>query len=572
MVLFVCIAVGWWFLSPSQYEALGKSIIATLAFASNVWFWLGAGDYFSPDVDFEPLLHTWSLAVEEQFYLFFPLLLWAIASLKRRLWLVIVWIVVAVSFGLSIWMTQAAPIANFYLVPSRAWELGAGSLLALGAFPLSRHRMVHEVAGWAGLILIVASILLISAQTPFPGLTALPSVLGASLIIYAGTGHSVLTSRLLSWWPFVWVGLISYSLYLWHWPILVAARNLNNNADLSIMAAIICIALAVGLAWLSWRYVERPFRATAGPNSMSGLRIFGFSAAGIVILGFFSAFIVMKNGIIGQFPQARIGIYEGAITRAPMDENCINVESPCVIGAPDLEPIVAIWGDSHSAALLPGYDDWLKANNMSAIAYAKSACPPLLDVQRVDRGPDHDCDGHNATVLASVLETPSIGTVIFFARWALATEGSRAENERGGQAILALSGETSNDISDNAQLVELGLSRLVEALRARDLNVIIISGTPEIGVNVPDTVLWQSSDALGPTRIEINQRNERADQIIDDIAEKYGVRVLSPRDFLCSETCLIQIGGVPLYRDDDHFSAFGARWLVNELMNDITLR
>jgi peptidoglycan/LPS O-acetylase OafA/YrhL len=575
VVLAVCLAVGWWLLSPYRYEALGKSIIATLVFASNIWFWFSAGDYFGPNVEIEPLLHTWSLAVEEQFYLFFPLLLLAISSLKRTNWIVIVWAIVALSFGLSIWMTQAAPTTNFYLIPSRVWELGAGSLLALGAFATSRHQIVHEIAGWTGILLIGASIFLITAQTPFPGLAALPPVLGATLVIYSGTDHTVSAKRFLSWRPFVWIGLISYSLYLWHWPILVAARNLNHSAELPMPTAIICILLAIGLAWLSWRYVERPFRTTTGPSSISRPWIFSMSAVGIVALGLFSSFVILKNGIIRQVPQDSLAVYRRAIERDPLDIGCMNAPTPCLIGAPSVAPSVFIWGDSHASATLPGFDDWLRTVGASALTFTKSACPPLLDVWRVDVGPNHNCDGHNADALATITETPTIDTVILFARWSLATEGTRAEREPGNPAILALSGETSTDVSGNAELVYLGLNRAVEALRLREINVIIIRGTPEIGTNVPNMVLGQDNESQNtvlPTRTDVDQRNERADQIIDEIAERRDVLVLSPRDLLCAETCLIQIEGKPLYRDDDHLSAFGARWLIPNLMHNVDLR
>jgi len=264
-VLAACLVAGLWVLPPNLYEALGKSVIATLGFSSNFWFWQSAGDYFSPSVELEPLLHTWSLAVEEQFYLFFPLLLWAMAGRGRRVWIIVVWAIVLGSFCLSLWMTQAHPTANFYLVPTRAWELGAGALLALGAFGRARHRAIAEGAGWIGLALIGGGILLIDAHTPFPGLAALSVVLGATLIVFANSGAPVSVGRLLAWPPFVWVGLISYSLYLWHWPILVAVRSVTRDLDLPPSTAALCVLLSIGMGWLSWRFVERPFRAR-GPT------------------------------------------------------------------------------------------------------------------------------------------------------------------------------------------------------------------------------------------------------------------------------------------------------------------
>lgn len=579
VVMAACLVAGWWLLSPQRYEGLGKSIIATLTFSSNIWFWQSAGDYFGSNVEFEPLLHTWSLAVEEQFYLFFPLLLWAIAGLERRYWIAIIWVLVAASFALSLWMTQAAPTANFYLVPTRAWELGAGSLLALGAFPTARHRGVHEAAGWAGLVLIAGSIFLISAQTPFPGLAALPSVLGATLVIFAGTGHAVFSARLLSWRPFVWVGLISYSLYLWHWPILVAARRLHFSTELPLLTAGFCVLLSLFMGWLSWRYIERPFRATRGPKSMSAVRIFSLSGAGIAVLGMLSGFVVLNSGVIGQFSQTSLEAYHRAVERDPLDKACMNTSvggakgvEPCVIGAPAVTPRLVVWGDSHGGAALPGFDIWLRDKGMSALAYTKSACPPLLGVWRVDMGPNHDCDGHNAAVLADIAQAQGIETVILVARWSLATEGARAQHEAGETAILAVSGGTAVDPAGNADLVKQGLNDLIGALRAQDIDVFIVRGTPEIGVDVPDIMLSQGdevSDKFRPSRQAVDHRNMRADRIIDSIAEQQRAAVLSPKALLCSDKCIIQSGGEALYRDDDHLSAFGARWLVPKLMQQV---
>lgn len=573
VVIAACLVAGWFIFSPHRFDNLGKSVIATLAFVSNVWFWLEAGDYFSPAVELELLLHTWSLAVEEQFYVFFPLLLWAMVSLGRAFRIRIVWVIVILSFCLSVWLTQAAPIANFYLVPTRAWELGAGCLIALGAFPMTKNQAIREAAGWIGLALIVISIVTITGDTPFPGLAALPAVVGTTLFIYAGTEQKTSAGLLMSFRPFVWVGLISYSLYLWHWPILVIARDITASVSLTIPVAFLCILLSVCMAWLSWYFVEKPFRRTSGKRTFSGRQIFILSASGAAALGICGATIAVRDGWVGQFSDTQMAIYQSAVERDPLELRCAKraLEDTCQIGRQDIEPSVAIWGDSHAGALLPAFDEWLHSQQKSGLGFTKGACPALLGAVRTDQPPGHNCDLRNASVLKRVISTTSLDTVILFSRWALAAEGTRAENEYGALALLAERNDTSApDISKNAQLVETGLEHLISHLRKKQLNVIIILGTPEIGYHVPDVVLSRSEqnthDIFRPQLEDVEERQARADGIIREVAKRHGAHVLSPRAVMCAERCSIEVGGYPLYRDNNHLSAFGSRWLVSQLM------
>lgn len=247
-VIAVTLIIGCFILTPMQFDGLGKSVATTLLFVSNLWFWYSAGDYFGPGVELEPLLHTWSLAVEEQFYFLYPLLLWALSGFSRKTLVLAVGSLSLLSLALSIYATPSHPTFSFYLLPTRIWELGAGALLALGVFPTSRQRWVSELAGVLGLGLIVGAILLVDDQTPFPGLSAVAPVAGAVLLIIAGFGPGSTASRLLSLSPLVGIGLISYSLYLWHWPIIVAARVMTGNSELSLATAAICIGLSIALA------------------------------------------------------------------------------------------------------------------------------------------------------------------------------------------------------------------------------------------------------------------------------------------------------------------------------------
>ncbi|MCA1338169.1 acyltransferase family protein [Pseudooceanicola marinus] len=578
-ILIACLIGGYFLFTPERFDALGKSIVATLVFSSNIWFWQGAGDYFGTNVELEPLLHTWSLAVEEQFYLVFPLLLLALSRLQRSLWIVIVTLISLLSFGLSLWLTQAAPTANFYLVPSRAWELGAGALLGLGAFRLPRSQVFAEIAALTGVVLIAASIVLITSETPFPGLAALPPVAGASLVIYAGLNRTTVVSRGLSLRPMVWIGLISYSLYLWHWPILIVARTVSlQGTELPILTALFCVMLSVLMAWISWRYIERPFRKTSGRGALSQAHIFSLSGLGMVVLGLCGVVIAKNDGNLSQFPPDRLAIYNESIQRDGLDIKCLNhaTDEPCFIGAPQAQatPSVLILGDSHAAAMMPSFHLWLEENAAGGVVYTRQGCPPLLEVYRTNIEASRSCRDYPEAALEAIAQTPSIRTAILYARWAIYTEGTRSDHEEGSSFTLAEYEQPVRGMADNARLVALGLEKLVQELQARGIDVVLLKGTPEVGFGVPGLFLRYGSEIpepMRPSAEEVALRNARADQILETTAQTYETQLISPREVLCETHCKIILDGRPLYRDDDHLSRTGADYVGSRVLSRIVL-
>ncbi|SDZ94190.1 acyltransferase family protein [Microbulbifer marinus] len=585
-VLIVSLAVGWFVLPPEPLKELAQSVLATLLFVSNIWFWRSTEDYFGSDADWQPLLHTWSLSVEEQFYLGFPLLLCLLASRGRSLTLLAVAGISALSLGLSIWATKAQPFANYFLTPTRVWELGLGALIALAGVARVRRVWLLELAAGAGLAMILAAVFLYDASTPFPGMAALLPCIGAAALIWVGGQRQTAAGRLLSWRPFVAVGLISYSLYLWHWPVLVLFRLLHGGAELPLALALQAVALSLVLAWLSWGFVEAPFRR---PTPQ------GFSRRGLVrTLGAVATLVVsvalvinVNKGMPSRLPESLFATYQNAIKRTPEQRRCMGLspaEGLCEFGvaAEDGASVdYLLWGDSHAGAFLPGFERWLQDRKRRGVAAVKSACAPLLGVVRMEMGASHGCDTFNAQVMEMLEQRDDLNTVILVARWALVVEGTRSPGESGPPAVMApASGQSARQIaaagdpaSHNFELVASGLADTVARIRATGREVVIVEGLPEIPFSVPMAIV--SAEFVGaqlqaaPTREDVEARNRRANAIFDALAEEFQVQRQSLVPELCRPRCQIQASGMPLYRDDDHLSAFGSERLVPDLLDRI---
>ena len=257
-VVFFCSIVAAIIMLPEDFDDFGQSIVAATLFVANIFF-LTESDYFGAAADTKPLLHTWSLSVEEQFYLIFPLVLLFIYKYLHGRWRLVLLPAALLSLILSISGVHFFPSATFYLIPTRAWELLLGSFFALGLFPQMQSKQARNVTSLIGLALILWAIFFFSRLTPFPGWHALLPCVGAALIIYSGENGASIIGRLLSNRIIVFVGLISYSLYLWHWPIMVFEKQIFYETHSMYNAAAV-VLLSIILAALSWRYVERPFR------------------------------------------------------------------------------------------------------------------------------------------------------------------------------------------------------------------------------------------------------------------------------------------------------------------------
>lgn len=573
IVLLSCFTIGWLVLLPKEFADLSKSTLSVIFFASNLYFLWSAGDYFADSATLNPLLHTWSLAVEEQFYLFFPLLL---SFLHERLRNYAIVALCVGSFLFSVAITTSHPTANFYLLPTRIWELGIGAMLAVQVVRPSNWRMANHAASLIGILVILLSVCLINETMPFPGLTALLPCLGAGLIIWSGQNDATIGGRFLGNKVLVFFGLISYSLYLWHWPILVAARLITDAVQLEPIVRGSCVCLSIALAFFCWRYVERPFR-----NAKTGFwaprrRIFSGAALSALLIVSLAGVVYGMDGFSSRLPKKAEAMLKNATSRSPLEVRCMSREigdPPCNLGEANGAPRFVIWGDSHAGALLAGFDQVLKENRLSAVAFTKSACLPVPGLWRVDQGPDHRCDANNADALRQIEQNYRSATVVLISRWALVTQEGRSDGEFGPAAVLARTGEAPRTGQAGVSLVREALDDVIARLTNKGVRVVILGGIPEQGRDVAKTFARYSLLGKQPkqlTRGWVSEqayqfRNQKITQVFEELESKYGIHVIDTAAMMCTDFCRVKIADDLLYRDDDHLSEAGALWLARQL-------
>jgi len=569
-ILFVCLPFAWWFMPPVALTAFSKSLFASSLFSGNFYFWRLEGGYFADDSGQIPLLHLWSLAVEEQFYLLFPSCVYLIFRFAR--WALRPAIIVALLASLVLCAVAGhiAPAANFFLIPMRAWELLAGAALSL--WPSRRDAFAargraNDLVALIGAALVVAPIFLLDDTSGFPWPWALPPVVGTVLLLAFATPRTAV-GWLLASKPFVAVGLISYSAYLWHQPVLAFARLIALNTP-GTLALIGLLSLSLALAALSWRFVERPFRRRSFLTQRS---ILASTTAAALMMATIGAIGWIGGGFPGRLPPSVAAFAEARQAGLGRLEACNDDPAkhpPCQAGKSG--PVtVALFGDSHAEALLPALDTLMNAAGRRAVLLARPDCPPADNVG-VMPNRDAGCVRFTHTAMKTLINTPGIATVVLAARWPLALEGSYFDNGEGG--VESGPRITTPSEAQRQQLAN-GYRETVGRLLAAGKRVILVYPVPEAGWSIPDYLVKQNRLGLpiaGPTTsyARYKQRQAREVALLDSLGQHADLIRLYPDRALCgivrAGRCETVIGGTSLYIDDDHLSAEGARMALSSL-------
>lgn len=580
LVLAACFAFGWFVLAADEYKQLGKHIAGGAGFVSNFLLWNESG-YFDKAAESKPLLHLWSLGIEEQFYIVWPLLLW-VAWKKRLNLLTLIFVVAFISFALNVTNVRSDTPAAFYSPQTRFWELLAGSALAyitlrqrpqhhilsrfqfwldalLGKIiyaqaPEADGKTLRNMLSAIGTALIAVGILVITKSEYFPGWWAVLPTLGAMLIISAGAqawiNQVLLSNRLL-----VWIGLISFPLYLWHWPLLSFARIVEGGTP-SHKASAIIILFSIVLAWLTYWLIEKPVRfGNYSKAKAAALLVL------MTIVGYIGYNSYVRNGLVFRFPVEVRGLLTPVdfkftdyvrFNECHLHTNVATTKHPASCFEPH-KPSLAIWGDSHAGALYPGFKKLQTATGLGIIQLTQSGCPPVLNIANTTLRAN--CSEINTNVISSLAQAqPTV--LVLHAHWGLNAVyfGSQEKLESSLKETLRLIKQKM----PNTKIVVIGP---VPFWKETPQQTIYLSW-----MNTPDKT--KAPKIMQPASLE----NEM-DDFLEKISMASNAKYVSVNRSLCDKNgCVSRTGERAtdlIAVDNAHFSKAGAEFFVEKIKQEL---
>lgn len=568
-VLFCCSLAAFVLFYPDELLRFGKSLFTTTLFISNFYFWHSAlpRGYFDNTVPPPPLLHMWSLAVEEQFYLLFPLTLYLLFRWARGKVNILLFLFCASSFALNLWTTQHKPIVAFYWLFPRSWELLVGALLALKALPLIRSRLLREIVALLGILLIVVSITIPMNRALFPGYFVLLPCVGAGLVIYAGEAGLSLVAKALSLRPVVFIGVISYSLYLWHWPAIVFSQHvpfsLSGNAEIAFV-----LPFSVLAAFLSFEYIERPFRGSTSP--VSRRQIFAFGLAASLLTAAFGLAATRSHGLPQRYDARtrqliaanvdRMSDYDGSCSNWRTEVRSIADIKFCNLGDQSPHKIM-FWGDSHVEQLYPAIQHLYSHGDLQdqgVVLAIESGCFPDQTIN--NRSDGYHCDDFARFAITRAQSQDVDVVFLGFSTWL---------TRRDYMACVSINGKCVTVLSRDALERRLlsDLADEIRTLKRSGKKVMVCLPFPIFSEPIPQVEINNAALArfgLSATPKDITSPAFREE--IRAAAVSAGAEIFDPRETLCPDDhCITEIDGISIYKDESHLVKSRANMMESSL-------
>ncbi|HET6926687.1 MAG TPA: acyltransferase family protein [Hyphomicrobiaceae bacterium] len=555
---------------PSDMASFGRSLTSSALFYSNHFFYTQSG-YFGGPADLKPLLHTWSLSIEEQFYLVWPILF--LLLVRWRAVAPFLWPAAAISLAACALMTSWDKEAAFFLAPFRAWELLLGAGLALLPKPAVVSPLLAQLASSTGLAMVVASIVLLDEARPFPGLLALAPCLGAALLVFAGTHHRPLITRLLSTPPAVALGLISYSLYLWHWPLLSLARyHFDRPLQWGEVSSLLGLSLLA--AFVSYRWVERPAR------NITWERVPQVLVAGVVSLGLF---VLVGNAsrrwTFSLNPEIRrlddaVRSENTLRRRCSGPKNIFRDDEACTFGRPrgGGSYDVAIFGDSHANHYTPAIELLAQQAGMSGRQITVGGCLALLGYYEVvsPYATEESCRSLREAMVHFVRENPSLRIAVLAHNWSV--YAGKAIFDDQAPIYVAASRTDERSQQRSLQVLRQSLEQTIDFFQQRGIHVVLLG---EVAIFARDPVkciaaaLRQGGNLQSCRRPlqEVRERLDTMNNLLSELATRHGyASFISPLAAMCDNAwCSPVANGVYMYRDRSHLNRVGAEQLVRSM-------
>lgn len=590
-VMAASLTVGIVLMASGELERLASDALASVAFAANIYFYM-TRDYFSQGASASPLLHLWSLGVEEQYYIIWPValfLLWRFVS--RRVATFAIAAAVLLSLASSIFLSRTHAIAAFYLPVTRVWELLFGSALAWAEFhsgerrtlpandtTLARRSLLRDLASFAGVALIALSLALFDPDIVFPGWRAALPAGGATLVIAAGPA-AWFNRRVLSLKPLVYIGLISYPLYLWHWPILVFLRLLSGGTPTAAML-VAAIVVAFALSSITFSVIETPARFSRVARRYP-VRAASALVAMMMGIGLSSYAISRDSGLPDRFPDASFGAHPEQWVSTDTCKKTFPDSEFCVMPVSNGRPEVALLGDSHANHFYEGLQSALASGGTGLFAVGSGNCPPFSGVDIYLGDHVKHCAALFSGVLDYVVKSSDIHLVVLSSYAISSIAGGFDYDESGYIRLVAASGARAGptagrrDDESSLDVYLAGLERTLSRLTAAGKHVVFVLDTPELDFD-PNTcvrrpVQFSVRSPCAVPRAKVERRLTGVQtRILAVLARFPDVKVFNPVPHLCdAQNCYARQGGEFMYADRDHLSPDGSRYVGRRLMQDI---